>query len=240
MILLSVVLAAALAGVVQSVTGFGGAVVMMLVLPHFFSIPAASSIASAVCLGLNLVLLIKFRRHLDWRLWLLPTLPYLVTSTAAIHVVGQLDLQFLSAVFGGFLVVLAGYFFLFADRVSVQPTRRTAIWCGGISGVTSGLFGIGGPLLSLYFLPASGSKERYTANLQCSFFVTNLLNMFTRLSEGIMTADLIPLILVAFLAINVGKEVGLRILGRLNEEKLRRLVYLFVGLSGLLTLLQNI
>ena len=240
MILLSVVLAAALAGVVQSVTGFGGAVVMMLVLPHFFSIPAASSIASAVCLGLNLVLLIKFRRHLDWRLWLLPTLPYLVTSTAAIRAVGQLDLRLLSAVFGGFLVVLAGYFFLFADRVSLRPNRRTAILCGGISGVTSGLFGIGGPLLSLYFLPASGSKERYTANLQCSFFVTNLLNMFTRLSEGIMTADLIPLILVAFLAINVGKEVGLRILGRLNEEKLRRLVYLFVGLSGLLTLLQNI
>ena len=240
MILLSVILAAAVAGLVQSVTGFGGAVVMMLVLPHFFSIPAASSIASAVCLGLNLVLLVKFRRYLDWRLWLLPTLPYLVTSTAAIRAVGQLDLRLLSAVFGGFLVVLAGYFFLFADRVSVQPTRRTAILCGGISGVTSGLFGIGGPLLSLYFLPASGSKERYTANLQCSFFVTNLLNMFTRLSEGIMTADLIPLILVAFLAINVGKEVGLRILGRLNEEKLRRLVYLFVGLSGLLTLLQNI
>ena len=240
MILLSVILAAALAGLVQSVTGFGGAVVMMLVLPHFFSIPAASSIASAVCLGLNLVLLVKFRRYLDWRLWLLPTLPYLVTSTAAIRAVGQLDLRLLSAVFGGFLVVLAGYFFLFADRVSVQPTRRTAILCGGISGVTSGLFGIGGPLLSLYFLPASGSKERYSANLQCSFFVTNLLNMFTRLSEGIMTSDLIPLILVAFLAINVGKEVGLRILGRLNEEKLRRLVYLFVGLSGLLTLLQNI
>ena len=164
MILLSVILAAALAGLVQSVTGFGGAVVMMLVLPHFFSIPAASSIASAVCLGLNLVLLVKFRRYLDWRLWLLPTLPYLVTSTAAIRAVGQLDLRLLSAVFGGFLVVLAGYFFLFADRVSVQPTRRTAIWCGGISGVTSGLFGIGGPLLSLYFLPASGSKERYTAN----------------------------------------------------------------------------
>ena len=92
MILLSVILSAAVAGLVQSVTGFGAAVVMMLVLPHFFSIPAASSIASAVCLGLNLVLLVKFRRYLDWRLWLLPTLPYLLTGTAAIHMVGQLDL----------------------------------------------------------------------------------------------------------------------------------------------------
>ena len=240
MILLSVILSAAVAGLVQSVTGFGAAVVMMLVLPHFFSIPAASSIASAVCLGLNLVLLIRFRRHLDWRLWLLPTLPYLLTSTAAIHMVGQLDLKLLSAAFGGFLMVLAGYFFLFAHRAFLRPSWQSAVLCGAASGVTSGLFGIGGPLLSLYFLPASGSKERYTANLQCSFFVTNLLNMFTRLSEGIMTTDLIPLILAAFLAINVGKEVGLRILGRLDEGKLRKLVYLFVGLSGLLNLLQNI
>lgn len=235
-----VILSAALAGVVQSVTGFGAAVVMMLVLPHFFSIPAASSIASAVCLGLNLVLLVKFRRHLDWRLWLLPTIPYLIASTAAIHVVGELDLRLLSAAFGGFLVVLAGYFLLFSRRASLKPSWQAALLCGGASGVTSGLFGIGGPLLSLYFLPASGSKERYAANLQCSFFVTNLLNMFTRLSTGIMTVDLIPLILLAFLAINAGKEVGLRILGRLDEEKIRTLVYLFVGLSGLLNLIQNI
>ena len=240
MIFLSVILSAALAGLVQSVTGFGAAVVMMLVLPHFFSIPAASSIASAACLGLNLVLLIKFRKHLDWRLWLLPTLPYLATSTAAIRAVGQLDLGLLSAAFGGFLMVLAGYFLLFSRRAALRPSWQAAVLCGAASGVTSGLFGIGGPLLSLYFLPASGSKERYAANLQCSFFVTNLLNMFTRLSEGIMTADLIPLVLVAFLAINVGKELGLRILGRLDEEKIRRLVYLFVGLSGLLNLLQNI
>ena len=240
MVAFAVVLSSVLAGLVQSVTGFGGAVIIMLALPHFFSIPAASSIASAVCLGLNLALLLKFRKHLDWRLWLLPTIPYLATSTAAIYMVGQFDLRLLSMVFGVFLMVLAVYSCFFARRASVQPGPKAAMLCGGASGVTSGLFGIGGPLLSLYFLPAAGSKERYTANLQCSLFVTNLLNMFSRLSQGIMTTDLIPLILLGLLAINVGKMIGLRILNRLNEGTISKLVYLFVGISGLLTLVQNI
>ena len=240
MILLSVVLAAALAGVVQSVTGFGGAVVMMLVLPHFFSIPAASSIASAVCLGLNLVLLIKFRRHLDWRLWLLPTVPYLITSTLAIHLVGELDLRLLGAAFGGFLILLSAYFLIFARHLSVSPGPVAAVLCGGTAGVTSGLFGIGGPLLTLYFLPASGTTQRYTANLQCAFFVTNLLNLGSRIQCGITTADQIPLILFAFLAINAGKHIGLQILQYLNADRIRTLVYSFVGISGLITVLQNI
>ena len=37
-----------------------------------------------------------------------------------------------------------------------------------------------------------------------------------------------------------GKWVGLRIAGRLDGEKLKRIVYLFVGVSGAVTLLQQI
>lgn len=240
MVWLAVFLSAALAGVVQSVTGFGGAVTMMLVLPAFFSIPVASSIASAVCLGLNLALLLKFRAHLDWRLWLLPTVPYLITSTLAIHLVGELDLRLLGAAFGGFLILLSAYFLIFARHLSVSPGPAAAVLCGGAAGVTSGLFGIGGPLLTLYFLPASGTTQRYTANLQCAFFVTNLLNLFSRIQCGITTADQIPLILFAFLAINAGKHIGLQILQYLNADRIRTLVYSFVGISGLITVLQNI
>ena len=240
MVWFAVFLSAALAGLVQSVTGFGGAVMMMLVLPSFFSIPVASSIASAVCLGLNLVLLLKFRSHLDWKLWLLPTVPYLITSTLAIHMVGQLDLRLLGAAFGGFLVLLSAYFLVFARHLSVAPGLKTALLCGGAAGITSGLFGIGGPLLTLYFLPASGSKERYTANLQCAFFLPNLLNLFSRIQCGSTTADQLPLILFAFLAINGGKHFGLRILQYLDADRIRLLVYSFVGLSGVITVAQNL
>ena len=240
MIWLAVFLCAVLAGVVQSLTGFGGAVMMMLVLPYYFAIPAASSIASAVCLGLNVVLLVKFRRHLDWHLWLLPTIPYLAVSTAVIHLVEQLDLRLLSVAFGGFLMLLSAYFLVFARHLSVTPSWKAAMLCGAIAGVTLGLFGIGGPLMSLYFLPTAKSKESYTANMQCAFFVANLSNMFSRLSCGIMPVYLIPLTLFAFLAVNVGKAFGLRILQYLDGQKIRTLVYAFVGVSGLITVLQNL
>ena len=119
--------------------GFGGAVMMMLVLPHFFAIPAASSIASAVCLGLNAVLLVKFRAHLDWHLWLLPTIPYLAVSTIVIHLVEQFDLRLLSAAFGGFLMLLSAYFLVFARHLSVTPSWKAAMLCGAAAGVTLGV-----------------------------------------------------------------------------------------------------
>ena len=77
-----VFLAAAGAGLIQSVTGFGAAVMMMLVLPYFFDMIRSPALSSSISLGLSAVLVWRFRKYVDWKLTLPVALAYVTLSTA--------------------------------------------------------------------------------------------------------------------------------------------------------------
>lgn len=238
MMWIAVFLIAAMGGVVQAVTGFGAGVVMMLVLPNFFDLLTAPALSSAIALALNTSLAFRFRKHIRWNLVLLPALVYTVASVITIRLVGGLNLDLLELAFGIFLVCLSLYFMCFSKKVAVKATPVSASVCALISGVCSGLFGIGGPLMAIYFLAAVQDKEEYVGCTQFVFSSTSVVNLLMRLHMGIYTLDMIPMTLLGMLAITLGKLGGLRVLERLNGELLKKVIYVFVGISGLLTILR--
>ena len=240
MVYAAIAAASVMAGVIQSVTGFGSAVFLMLIVPYFYDMVAASAISSSIAMGLGITLAWKFRAHLQWKKVILPTVVYLVGSVGAIQVLGGIDLDALALSFGVFLIILAAWFLVFSHKIKFTATPTSAVVCSAISGVTSGLFGIGGPLMAVYFVSASRDKESYIANIQCLFAVTNIVNFITRITNGIYTPDLIPVTLLGFGGITLGKLMGLRILDRLNLEMMKKGVYAFVGISGLITVLQQL
>jgi len=230
--------AALIAGVIQTVTGFGAGVVMMLILPYFFDMVVAPGISSAIGTGITYALLWKFRKHVDFKQILVPAVVYIPCSFLVIHFVRKMDMNFLTLVFGVFLIVLAIYFFAFSNRISFRANWFSAIVCAAISGVSSGLFGIGGPLMAIYFVSATRSKEEYSGTIQGLFCLTGTANLLMRAGQGIYTVDLIPLTLFGFVAINLGKILGLKIVSSLDSNLMKKVVYAFVGVSGVVTVLK--
>ena len=106
MVYLAVALSAALGGFVQSITGFGAAVVMMTILPYFFTMAVAPSVSTSICLGLTVTLAWKLRKSIDLKLTLPPTLLYAAASVTAIRFIGSMDLRVMTMVFGAFLMLL--------------------------------------------------------------------------------------------------------------------------------------
>ena len=49
---------------------------------------------------------------------------------------------------------------------------------------------------------------------------------------------MVPMTLLGMVAITLGKLGGLRILERLNTDVLKKIIYIFVGISGVLTILR--
>ena len=68
--------------------------------------------------------------------------------------------------------------------------------------------------------------------------MTSVVNLITRIANGIYTLNLLPLTLVGLAGILVGKVIGLKILNRLEPDRIRRIVYAFVGISGVITVLK--
>lgn len=230
-------MSALVAGIIQTVTGFGAAVFLMLLMPHYFDMVAAPAITSAITVGLSATLAWKFRKHIQLKDCLFPILVYLLFSITSISAAKKLDLDHLSFIFGVFLVILAIYFYLFSERITMKANWKTAALCATISGITSGFFGIGGPLMAVYFISAIKEKESYIGTIQFLFAFTNIINLFTRIANGIFTIDLLPATILGFAGITVGKVIGLRILDKIDPRKIKKLVYAFVGISGVLTLL---
>jgi len=210
---------------------------MMLFMPYFFDMIAAPAITSAITVGLSATLAWKFRKHIQMQYCLFPALIYLFFSITSISFAKRLNLELLSFSFGVFLIVLAIYFFAFSEKITMRADRKTAALCSMISGITSGFFGIGGPLMAIYFISAIKEKESYIGTIQFLFAFTNIMNLFTRIANGIFTIDLLPATILGFLGITVGKTVGLRILDKIDPSKIKKLVYAFVGISGILSLL---
>ena len=228
------------AGIIQSVTGFGAAIFLMLIVPALFNMVGAPALACAISMCLGISLAWSFRKHVDMKIVLLPTIVYILFSVPSIGLVKNMDLNLLTVIFGVFLILLAGYFFLFSSKIAFPANWKTATVCAAISGVASGFFGIGGPLMAIYFVSATKTKASYIGNIQFLFGLTNLINLLTRISNGIYTLDLVPFTLLGLVCILLGKRLGLRILDRIPADATKKLVYAFVGLSGILTVIQQV
>lgn len=233
-----VILFAFLGGLTQTVTGFGAAIVMMLAFPYFFDITKAPALASAIGLFVSGSLCFKFRKKIDLKISGWPTAIYTGISLLVILIIKYLNIDALRIGYGVFLIVLALYYFIFSGKVKMSGRWPSMLFASGISGIACGLFGIGGPLMAVYYSDITQASEVYLANIQFNFFLGNLISLITRIVRGIYTPDLIVYNLIGFIGMFAGRQLGLRITGKINAVTLKKIIYIFVAISGIITILK--
>ena len=72
-------------GLVQAVTGFGGAVIIMIFLPLILNMTAAPALSDVITMTLSFSMFWRYRKAVHYKSILIPAAVYLVTSTLAIH-----------------------------------------------------------------------------------------------------------------------------------------------------------
>lgn len=241
MLYLITVLVSFVGALIQGVTGFGASLTIMTILPYFMALPQAVAISCVIPLAQMAALVWLYRRALNWRRVLVPSAFYLVGCWLSIRHTLSFDPTALKFAFGIFLIVIGVYFLRFSDRAKVKDTIPVMVVCSFISGVINGVFGIGGPLMVLYYMAACDSMEEYVANLQCCFLVTDIYCLVLRTQEGIFTADLIGPSLVGIVVILIGQALAARIVKKINSEAIiRRCTYVMVCVSGAIMGLTNL
>lgn len=233
-------LAALAGGIIQPLTGFGSAVILMVAAQYFFDITIAPGVVAAICMFQSGIMAWNRRKSIDLKQILPPIALYTVCSLAVINLLGSMDLHVLTAAFGGFLMLLALYFLFIAKRVSLKPGLAAGMLCSGFSGCCAGAFTVGGPMMALYFVAIARDKDTYVANMQFLFAATNLTNLAMRAVRGLYGAQYLPVTAVGVIFVLVGMVIGSALSKRMNGDVARQVVYIGVGVSGLVTLLQQI
>ncbi len=227
-------LPAFLAGLIQGVTGFGAGIVMMVVFPYLFNVVTGAALSGAICIVLCLTMVYRYRKFIRFKAIVWPALLFSFTSSVAIMFSTNIDQGLLKLILGVFLVVLSVYFLFFAKNTNVQVTPLLSFFFVVISGIFAGLFGIGGPLMVIYFLSISKSKEDYLGTIQSFFLIVGSYQTAFRIYNGILGIEHIQYILIGMLGVLGGVTIANRIVHRINSDMLRRLTYIFIGISGAL------
>ena len=232
------------AGLLQSTASFGGAILMTLIFPLApLCIPLlqASGLSTLFSITATSAMAWRYRKHIKPKIAIPPAIFYFIASTIALRIAAKADTSGLKVFFGALLMVLAVYFIFFAGKFQVKPTLLTAAVCGSLAGVCGGLFGIGGPPVIIYVLAITGEdKDSYIGNIQFFFTIASIYSTLMRVVNGIFTVDILPFVIPGMVGIFLGKTIGARIVSRINLDVMKKIIYIFMGLSGLVTFVTNL
>lgn len=224
----------------QANIGFGFPVIAMIFLPMFLPFQTAVVICQII-ISISLIFItFKYYHYIQWKL-ILPLLTVSMIVTGIITVTSfSFDSSLLTIILALMLVALSLFFFIFNDKVSIRPTVLNGAIMGGIAGVGNGLFSIGGPAVVLYLLQAVKRKESYIASIQFYFLINNIIGISIRISKGALSISDIPLLFIGWIGIGTGTLLGIKSFQLISMSRLKKLVYLFVGISGIWLIVSSI
>lgn len=226
-------LASLVSSLLQSVTGFGFGIVMMAIMPLFLPYEWALNISTILSLALNLTILVRCFRHIQWRQLFFPALFCVLGSSMGMWLMHTSPSPIYKRLLGVFLILLAIWLYFFSSRVHIRPIPRNAAIAGVISGACGGLFSVSGPPMILYFVSVLEDKEEYMATTQCYFMLNNIYLLIMRSVLHLIPSGILSPTLWGAGGLLIGSLLGGRIFHNIDSKRLKSVVYVVMALSGL-------
>jgi len=227
-----------LAGGVQGLTGFGGALVAIPLLSLFMDVKQAVPLAILNGLVVTTTLAFTLRRMLNWR----RILPLLVGSVPG-TLVGTIFLKqanplVLSRLLGIILIAISLLNLFFAPR-PLNPPRFWGYVAGFFSGAINATVGAGGPPAIIYTTLHSWHKDEIRATLTGFFVLNGYITASVHAGNGIITGETLRLFALTCSFVLAGTLAGSRISGRIPRATYLRAVYFVLAVLGLMLLYRH-
>lgn len=224
----------------QRVSGFGYGIIVMIFFTQVLAHTEAQALSGVISFFSASYVAFTLRKNIKYKLVFPPLISYTLVNILAITFVKGSDGKLLNILLGCALVVLSIYFFFFNGKIKIKATPASALTAGAISGAMSGLFAMGGPPMVVYFLSACDSNDEYLATIQLFFALSNVISGISRALSGFYTQNVLIMIAPAFLTMLIANYLGKKVYGRLSPAVLKKVVYAFMAVSGIITIVKTV
>lgn len=236
--ILPILLTAFLSTFIQRVTGFGFGIVFMSVVPFLMpSYGEAVTLSGILAIVCNAGAGIPVTKYLKWRKMVIILAIFLAVSYFSVRIVTVVDNALMKRILGVFLIAVAVYFYCLNGKIHMKPTIPVQAGMGVVSGVMGGLFGIQGPPAVLYFISCTDDKNEYMALTQWYFLIGNVWMTISRAHSGLLTPAVERACLPGAAAVVIGLLLGRIVYSRMNIGTIRKGVYIFIAIAGIVALL---
>ncbi|HEV7324526.1 MAG TPA: sulfite exporter TauE/SafE family protein [Bosea sp. (in: a-proteobacteria)] len=225
-----------LGGLVRGFTGFGFAMVFMPLASIVLGPVAALGLIWVIDMPFALPLGFRAAKRAEWS----EVVPLLIAATltlpAGIALLTWLDQQTMRWVLA--LLVLAAVALMGSGwRYHGKPGLPLSLGVGAASGLCNGLASIGGMPLAVFWLSAQrNDRHRTRANLQAYIGLSTFVSGTILALKGIITLASALMALPLFAIYGAGLWLGTHAFGLASEQTFRRIAYLTIFLSALVSL----
>ena len=217
---------------VGSSAGFGVALVGMPIMISLFGIQTAAPLFAPIALMINLTLLLRFRGEAKfsdvWRL---------IASSLFTIPLGVLLLKFVPAWISLPLLGMSMIWYVLSRHFQWRsPQLQQPAWAylfGGMGGLLSGAYNTSGPPVIVYANAKGWEARRFKGNLQAYFAFNTVMTVSTHWLSGNYSADMLPFIAIAPLAIALGMTSGLKFSQHIDQVRFQQLVLALLLILGL-------
>lgn len=225
-----------IAGMIQSATGFGSALIPMPILIRLFGIQIAASLISLSSLTIETILVLHFKRMINFRVVWQMVIGLVVGIPIGVWAPNYLQERFVFSVLG---VVILGYALYALLQFRLPPLKRPlwAYLAGFLSGLLGGAYNTTGPPAIIYADCQRWEPDQFKANLQGFFIVASILVAANHSLAGHYTFSILGLFFISLAAILLGIWTGLKISQRIHPDAFRKMVHWLLILLGVQLLL---
>ena len=227
----------ALACFVQTVAGFGLPMIAMPVLVSLFGIRTAVPLMAIIILGLQLLLVARYRMALNIRT---------VWRISAAAIVGiPIGVLFLSRIPEEITVTILGFVLIFyaiyASFKFPVPELKNTLWAyffGFLGGMGGGAYNMAAPPMIIYGDTQRWAPKLFKGNLQGYFLIISIVAILTHSLSGNVTTDILQKSLIAIPFVLIGAVAGFYLDRFINPAVFRKIVLgllLILGINLALT-----
>jgi len=214
------------------ITGFGSALVTIPLASHFVPLPFALALFAVCDLAAALRVGLENPKNAVRSEWTRLVPMILVGTALGVTLLVNLPKQAAMAALGVFILLFALYSFM--PKRSEKVVSRHWAWLAGLGGgITSTLFGAGGPPYVIYLTHRNLTKEQFRATLGFTTMTSISLRVAAFLVTGLLlNAQIWLTALFAVPGVLLGIAVARRVYLKVSREVLMRAVALLLLASG--------
>jgi uncharacterized membrane protein YfcA len=226
---------AVLSGVVRGFSGFGSALIYMPLISAAYGPQLAAATLLLIDTITSLPFALKAIPDCNWRevrMVMVTGAISVPAGAAALFYVDALTLRWFISV----LVLTAVVILVSGWRYHGKPTVAASLGVGALAGFGAGAVQIGAPPLLVYWLGGQNSAVTVRANIMVYFIMQGALAMLAYLYGALFTAQVLALSLMLGVPFGISLAVGARWFAGTSDIFYRRLAYLIIAVSGLVSL----
>jgi len=218
---------------VQSMIGFGSALIAMPLLVRLLGIEIAAPLVAVSALLIEITILLRYREAFDFAVVKYLAIVTILGIPIGVYAVRYIDNDIVNKVLG---IIVMGYalYALFAPKLPDLASNAWTLIFGFIAGVLGGAYNTSGPPYVIYGNARGWSPDEFKSNLQGLFLVNGIIIVTVHAMGGNLTSEVFQYMLYGLPGVILGLVAGFILSKRINPELFRTTILialLFLGAS---------